>query len=175
MGMHSNDEDEDELTEVGSDELLSNDNLRLPDSASILVRIHAVRAWLTRRQQETTIEIGEAALALQQTMQDEPQQRPRRRELQDHLTRIQQAQQSLAAAQGRLDAYEEAEALLEDCINHTTTGERALVEYYLTLEELMQNLTKTEDAAEAVHSPRYQALADLQHRIEQVGAPNEEE
>ena len=35
--------------EIGSDELLSDDNLRLPESASTLVRTHAVQAWLTRR------------------------------------------------------------------------------------------------------------------------------
>ena len=47
--------------EMGSDELLSDDNLRLPESANILVRLHAVQAWLSRRYDEATIEVGEAA------------------------------------------------------------------------------------------------------------------
>ncbi len=38
-------------TQIGSDELLSEDNLRLPDSASVLVRLHAVRAWLAEVRQ----------------------------------------------------------------------------------------------------------------------------
>ena len=59
--------------EIGSDELLSDDNLRLPESANILVRTHAVQAWLARRQEEHTLEVGEAALALQQVMTQEPQ------------------------------------------------------------------------------------------------------
>ena len=46
--------------ETGSDELLSDENLRLPEGANILVRLHAVRAWLSRRRDETSIEVGEA-------------------------------------------------------------------------------------------------------------------
>ena len=84
--MDIDDETSNEATEIGSDELLSNDNLRLPESASLLVRIHAVRAWLTRRYQETTLEVGEAALALQDMMLQEPagvrETRLRRRERQ---------------------------------------------------------------------------------------------
>ena len=57
--------------EMGSDELLSDENLRLPESANILVRLHAVRAWLFRRHDEATIEVGEAALALQEVMQED--------------------------------------------------------------------------------------------------------
>ena len=34
----------DASTEIGSDELLSDEQLRLPESANILVRTHAVRA-----------------------------------------------------------------------------------------------------------------------------------
>jgi len=102
-------------TEIGSDELLSDDNLRLPESANILVRTHAVRAWLTRRCKETAIEIGEAALALQQTMMLEPQEtRLRRRERQNLEWQLSQRQQELKEAQQRLDAYEEAQAQLED-------------------------------------------------------------
>src|SRR5438445_254655 len=66
--------------EIGSDELLSDENLRLPESANILVRLHAVRAWLSRRHDEASIEVGEAALALQEIMQEETvATRPRRR------------------------------------------------------------------------------------------------
>src|SRR5579859_2351494 len=167
--MNFDDEFSHETPETGSDELLSDDNLRLPDSASTLVRIHAIRAWLKRRRQEAAIEVGEAALAIQHTAQEDPQHRPRRREIQSNMERVQRAQQTFAEAQQRLDAYDEAETLLEDCVAHTTSGERVLVEYYLTLEELVQDITD-----EIAHSPRYQALADVQHRVEHVGAPNED-
>src|SRR5437588_11618338 len=93
--MDIDDETSDVPVEIGSDELLSDDNLRLPESASILVRIHALRAWLTRRYEETSIEVGEAALALQEVMmmQELQEIRPRRRERQsqqEHLSHIQQ-------------------------------------------------------------------------------------
>ena len=66
--------------ESGSDEVLSDDNLRLPESANVLVRLHAVRAWLSSRHHEATIEVGEAALAIQELMQvDAVETRPRRR------------------------------------------------------------------------------------------------
>src|SRR5215467_11561036 len=58
--------------EIGSDELLSDENLRLPESANILARLHAVRAWLSRRHDEASIEVGEAAMALQELMQEQP-------------------------------------------------------------------------------------------------------
>lgn len=45
--MDIDDETSNVPVEIGSDELLSDDNLRLPESANILVRIHALRAWLT--------------------------------------------------------------------------------------------------------------------------------
>lgn len=155
--------------EIGSDELLSDDNLRLPESASNLVRLHAIRSWLVRRRDETSVEIGEAALALQQMMQEEPQQlRPRRRERHHQALRPQLEQQEMLDAQQRLHAYEEAETLLEDCIAHTTSGERVLVEYYLTLEELVEHA-----ANDAERSPWLQAIEDVQHRVEHVGAPNE--
>lgn len=166
--MDFDDDTSDSPAEVGSDELLSDDNLRLPDSANILVRIHAVRAWLSRRQQETRFEIGETALALQESMQEELHEaKLRRRERQIIEERKYALQDALAECQERLNAYEEAQALLEESIAHTS-GERALVEYYLALEELMQG-------NEYGQSPRIQALATVQHRVEHVGAPNEED
>ncbi|MBV9258227.1 MAG: hypothetical protein JO215_09430 [Ktedonobacteraceae bacterium] len=170
--MNPDDEFLEETTETGSDDLLADDDLRLPDSANNLVRVHAIRAWLTRRQKETSMEIGEAALALQQALQEEPQEsRLRRRERQLQTKCMQHQQHALLDAQQRMHAYEEAEALLEECISHTTTGERVLVEYYLTLEELAENATPEN---ETEHSSWLQALEDVQHRVEHVGSPNEE-
>lgn len=164
------DNDDDTSLEVGSDELLSDDNLRLPESANVLVRLHAVRAWLARRRDETAIEVGEAVLNLQEAMSPEFQgARPRRRERQDQETQLLHIQQALVVVQQRLQAYEEADALLEDCIAHTS-GERVLVEYYLALEELVQNTTRT-DQAERI--PWLRALADVQQRIERVSVPSE--
>ena len=117
-----------EVTEVGSDELLSDDDLRLPEGANPLVRLHAVRAWLTRRQKLTNIEIGEAVLELQHLQQDESgTTRLRRRELQARQEQMQHLQQKFQQAQQRLVAYEEAETLLQECVDHTTVGERLLV------------------------------------------------
>jgi len=169
---------EGEANEVGSDELLSDDNLRLPESANILVRVHAVRAWLTRRRNEAALEVGEAALDLQDVMQSDFEDvRPRRRREQMQQERLQCAQQGVSRAQERQDAYEEAETLLEDCIAHTS-GERVLVEYYLTLDELVQRNAEQELPA-GVESPEraawLEAIADVQHRIERVGIPDEEE
>ena len=170
--MNIDDDESDTSTEIGSDELLSDDNLRLPESANVLVRLHAVRAWLARRYDETSIEVGEAALELQLAMSPELQEaRPRRRERQGQSDRVLRAQQTLLEAQERLQAYGEAQALLEDCVAHTN-GERVLVEYYLSLEELVQNSMQGDQAH---HLPRLSALADVQQRIERVGAPNEEE
>jgi hypothetical protein len=160
--------------EMGSDELLSDDNLRLPESANILVRLHAVRAWLSRRHDEAIMEVGEAALALQESMQEDITETiPRRRLHQiEEGRRFQRAQQALAEAQQRSRAYEEAQSILEDCVAHTS-GERVLVEYYLTLEELVlqsqEQMDQTED-----HSPWFYALSDVLHRIERVGTANEE-
>ena len=56
--------------EPGSDELLSDENLRLPEGANILVRLHAVRAWLSRKRDESNIEAGEAAIVMQEMMQE---------------------------------------------------------------------------------------------------------
>ncbi len=161
--------------EIGSDELLSDENLRLPESANILVRLHAVRAWLFRRHDEATMEVGEAALALQEAMQEEAvETRPRRRthQIEAVQQQFQRAQKALAESQQRLSAYEEAQSILEDCIAHTS-GERVLVEYYLTLEDLVlqsqEKMDQTED-----RSPWLDALSDVLHRIEHVGTPDEE-
>jgi len=168
--MNFDDEQPEETEKTGSDELLSDDNLRLPDSANALVRLHAVRAWLTRRQKETILEIGEAALALQDAMQEEPvETRLRRRERQSLAAQLAQTQALLQQAQQRLNAYEEAEALLEECVSHTTSGERVLVEYYLTLDELVEHSTQAH-AAKA--SPWQAAMSDVQHRVERVSTPN---
>ncbi len=171
-----NDDNEflDETTETGSDELLSDDNLRLPESANALVRLHAVRAWLTRRQIEANIEIGEAALALQEAFQaPEQETRLRRRERERQIggvQRVQRAQQALEEAQQRLRTYEEAQGLLEETVTHMTSGERALVEYYLALEDLMQSSVENPTPLRQ----RILALADVQHRVEHVGTPNED-
>ncbi len=160
--------------EIGSDELLSGDNLRLPESANILVRLHALRAWLARRHHEATIVVGEAALHLQQVMQEDVQETGvRRLHRRMHGTetgqQLQRAQQTLAVAQQRLGAYEEAQSILEDYVAHTS-GERVLVEYYLALEELLlQNQVHPGE-----HSPCSDALAEVLHRIEHVGIAIEE-
>ena len=168
--MDFDDERSEEIEETGSDELLSDDNLRLPDGANALVRLHAVRAWLTRRRKEATIEIGEAALALQEVMQEESTEpRLRRRARQSLAERQMQTQAMLQQAQQRLSAYEEAEALLEECVSHTTSGERVLVEYYLTLDELIQQHTQANDAKNA---PWQAAISDVQHRVEHVSTPS---
>ena len=159
--------------EIGSDELLSDDTLRLPENANMLVRLHAVRAWLSRRYDEATIEVGEAALGLQQTMQEDAlETRVRRRmRMGEDSQRFIRVQQALVEAQQRQSAYEEAQTILEDCVAHTS-GERVLVEYYLALEDLVQSIIQANQAEDI---PGLQALADVQHRVEHVGAPNEED
>jgi len=161
--------------EIGSDELLSDENLRLPESANILVRLHAVSAWLFRRHDEATMEVGEAALALQEAMQEEAvETRPRRRthQIEAVQQQFQRAQKALAESQQRLSAYEEAQSILEDCIAHTS-GERVLVEYYLTLEDLVMQSQEKMDQTED-RSPWLDALSDVLHRIEHVGTSDEE-
>jgi hypothetical protein len=171
--MDFDDDISEETTEVGSDELLSDDDLRFPEGANPLVRLHAVRAWLTRRQKMTNIEFGEAALELQQLQQDElGTSRLRRRELQARQEQIQQLQEAFQQAQQRLATYEETEILLQECVDHTTVGERLLVEYYLTLEEQVQNSLQ---AGESEASPRLQVLQDVQHRVERVSISDTEE
>jgi hypothetical protein len=163
-----------ETTETGSDELLSDDNLRLPEGASPLVRVHAVRSWLTRRQKETELAIGEAALAWQEAQQEAMQDttRLRRREQQLLAHRVQQALQDFQDAQQRLSVYEELAALLEEYIAHTTSNERTLVEYYLQLEEMVQQEEQKELDADR---SRLRVLMDVLHRIEQVNAPEIDE
>jgi hypothetical protein len=162
--------------ESGSDELLSDENLRLPEEANILVRLHAVRAWLSRKLEEERIELGEAALALQEMMREQlVETRPRRRmhqadTVQQHFERRQKA---ITVAQQRLSAYEEAQSILEDCVAHTS-GERVLVEYYLTLEELV--LLRQEQGDQSEDSSAWlDAMSDVLHRIEHVGTSSEEE
>jgi hypothetical protein len=154
--------------EKGSDELLADDHLRLPEGASFLVRIHAVRSWLTRRQQEANLAIGRAALALQDVM-EQRSTKLRRREQLAVQERIQDVQQQLQVAQQQLQAFEEAEALFEECIAHTTSSERALVEYYLSLEDLMQEHSEESTALSASPVGRRSALAEVQRRVEHVG------
>lgn len=155
--------------EAGSDELLAADELRLPESANILVRLHALRAWLERHRAETELEIGTAALALQTAMsQAESETRPRRRFAQTDSP-AHRAQLALSRAQQSLSAYDEASTLLEDCVAHTTAGERLLVEYYLSLEELI------EAANSPAASPWLEAMQEVLHRVEQVGTPGEAE
>ena len=157
-----------ESDESGSDELLAADELRLPESANVLVRLHALRAWLERRRAESELEIGTAALALQTAMSETGRaERPRRRLGENHAP-LARAQATLSQAQQRLSAYDEASTLLEECVAHTTTGARLLVEYYLSLEEL---LAADETQGE---SPWRAAMQDVLHRVEQVGSPGEE-
>jgi hypothetical protein len=152
----------------GSDELLSADDLRLPEGANILVRLHALRAWLERRRTASEQEIGAAALAIQIVMRDpQMQRRPRRHGEKTSLSLV-HAQVALSQAQLRQSAYQEACTLLEECVTHTTTGERLLVEYYLSLEEL------AEAGAESADPLWQEAIQDVLHRVEQVGSPGEE-
>jgi len=163
-----------ETTEIGSDELLSDDNLRLPEGASSLVRVHAVRSWLIRRQKDTALEIGKAALVWQEAQQEAMQDsgRLRRREQQRIAGQVQQAQRDFEDAQRRLSVYEEMAALLEEYITHTTSNERTLVEYYLQLEEMVQ---QEEEKEADVDRSRLRVFMDVLHRIEQVSAPEIEE
>lgn len=173
--MDIDDETEDTSPETGSDELLAADDLRLPEGASILVRLHAVRAWLTRREQEANIEVGEAVLDLQQAMLYEPSEiRARslpRQEEQEKLHHVRRAQQALTEAQERLSAFEEVQNLLEEYIAHTS-GERVLVEYYLALEELVQSNTLPEAPEQAELPPRLQVFAEVMQRVERVCVPD---
>ena len=167
-----------ETDEIGSDELLSDDSLHLPAGANPLVRLHAVRAWLTRRQRETKIEMGEAALEQQDIQAALEQGHLRRRAYQDYAERLQHYQQIFAQAQERLSTYEEAEVLLEETVNHVTIGERLLVEYYLEIESKIQDDVQEQgvlEASQAQQTPRLQALLDVLQRIERVGATYEEE
>src|SRR5579883_1232513 len=155
--------------EAGSDELLAADDLRLPAEANILVRLHAVRSWLNRRYQEAGLALGRATLEVQEAMRvAESEARPRRRAAGDHPL-VQRAQRELIAMQRQQTAYDEARTLLEDCVAHTTVGDRLLVEYYLALEERLQAPMSPTD------TPWIEAMQDVLHRVEQVGTPDEDE
>ncbi len=173
--MRSDDEDlQQDTSETGSDELLSADNLRLPENANPLVRLHALRAWLVRRQKEATLAIGQAALTLQQLQhEDAGAPRLRRSEREALMQNIQRAQNLFKQAQEHLDAYEEAEAILEDCVNHLTINERLLVEYYLALDDIIQSSIQEEQ--DETHSPHVEALLDVQQRVERVGSPQDDD
>lgn len=159
--------------ESGSDNLLAADNLRLPADANILVRLHAMRAWLSRRARESELEVGRAALDLQdiarttESLASSPRlARTRRRAAEDSL--VQHARRKLSTAERHLSAYEEARKLLEDYVAHTTVGDRLLVEYYLGLEERMQAFDLPTD------TPWIEAMQDVLQRISQVGTPEED-
>jgi hypothetical protein len=163
-------DDEQDIHETGSDELLSADTLRLPENANPLVRLHAMRAWLIRRQKESNIAMGDAALTLQQLQHEETGAPHLRRSEREMLTQhIQRAQNSFKQAQEHLSAYEEAETILEDCVNHLTVNERLLVEYYLVLEEIVQ--TSIQEEQDEKYSPRVEALLDVQQHVERIGSP----
>ena len=167
----------------GSDELLSDDSLRLPDSASMLVRLHAVRAWMERNRREASVSVGEAALALQAAITEPAQemQRPRRRfravegqsANDSAYERAIHAQQQLRKAQETLSAFEQAQGWLEECVAHTN-GERILVEYYLLIEQALLDagyLPNQENNDR--HTPWYDTMVAVLRRIEHVGIPEE--
>jgi hypothetical protein len=160
--------------ETGSDELLADDNLRLPESANVLVRVHAVRAWLARQHDEATVEAGMAALALQEAVSSAGEEaRPRRRPFQSAAA-TPPAQQQLAEARQRIDAIEEAQKLLEDCLAHTN-GQRILVEYYLAVEQLLiDNGYMLSGENPVQHTPWLDTMLDVLQRVERVGTPQEE-
>lgn len=165
--------------EEGSDELLADDALRLPESANIRVRLHAVRAWLARRRHEAALSVGEAALALQAaTQSQQEEQRLRRRRASEEASsffhaQITRAQEHLRAAQETLRAFDEAQEKLDECIDHAN-GERVLVEYYLLLEQTFLDagyLPNIETTGE--QGPWYEAMVEVMRRIEHVGIPEE--
>lgn len=156
---------------IGSDERLSDDDLRLPEGAHALARVHAVQAWLSRRVREASLALGEAALALQKVQMEEESNRIiRRRERERREALLLRYQEMIARDQTRIETYEETQELLQEYIDHAG-GERVLVEFYLALEALMAE----ETSAVALPSPRLDALADVQHRVERVGVPHEED
>lgn len=163
-----NDEDDEYMTEVliGNDDLLADEYVRLPAGSNILTRLRALQIWLVRRRDEAELAVGMAVHALQMEAQEaESESRPRRRLSQVDLP----ASPRLSIMQQRLSAYEEAQTLLDSCITHTTVGERLLVEYYLSLEEMIQ------ETASSADSPWLSVMSDVLHRVSQVGTPVEEE
>ena len=91
------------------------------------------------------------------------------------MDRVQQAQQEMEGAQQRLNTYEEAQTLLEETVSHVTAGERILVEYYLAIEQLLEESLNSIDRNIEEQQARRDVLADVLHRIEHVGIPDEEE
>jgi hypothetical protein len=171
--------------EQGSDELLAADDLRLPAGAAVLVRLHAVRAWLARRVATAQLAVGEAALRLQELAAAWEGTPPARRREREERLREQQrerrAQEALQKARERLQAYEEAAALLEEYARHSG-GERVLVDYYLALSDLLESAGYSLSAAgeplpggrgeEA--SARLQVLLEVLRRVERVSLPPED-
>ncbi|HEY0757227.1 MAG TPA: hypothetical protein VGD98_24950 [Ktedonobacteraceae bacterium] len=171
MNYHNDDDFSSAEEESGSDELLTADDLRLPAEANVLVRLHAIRAWLNRRYAETSLEVGASALYLQtmaRARAAENEARPRRRAAENGPL-LNNAQRDLNASQRRLSAYDEARVLLENCVAHTTVSDRLLVEYYLALEERLQSSISPTD------TPWITAMQDVMHRVEQMGTPGEDE
>jgi hypothetical protein len=164
--------DDDDAEETGSDELLSDDNLRLPEDANTLVRVHAIRAWFKRKQREIQLTMGNTALELQDSQQGDGGVPLRRRAYQEQMERAQRLQTSFRQDQERLDTFIEAETWLEDCVDHTTIGERLLVEYYLELETIIE-ADLQEHAQE--ETPRVQALLEVLQRVERVAATYEQD
>ena len=169
MNYDHDDDPSSSAEEVGSDELLAADNLRLPADANVLVRLHAMRAWLGRRYAESGLEIGGAALNVQDVARATEHLTRSRRHAAEREELMQSAQRKLVAAQRRQNAYDEARELLEDYVAHTTVGDRLLVEYYLALEERLQAPDSPTD------TPWIEAIEDVMHRVEQVGTPGEDE
>ncbi|GCE27860.1 hypothetical protein KDA_33440 [Dictyobacter alpinus] len=167
---------DDELFEqedkIGSDDLLAADDLRLPESANPLVRLHAMRSWLKRKEKEANLDMGTAALDLQDLQVSSETAHLRRRAYQEQQEQLQIKQNAFQQAQERMAAYEEADDMLEDCVNHTTVSERLMVEYYLQVEELIQTGLAESDQ---VATPRLEALYEVQNRIERIGASYEED
>lgn len=155
--------------ESGSDELLAADDLRLPADANILVRLHAMRAWLGRRYEESGLDVGGAALDVQEIARATEHLTRSRRHAAEREALMRSAERKLATARRRQDAYEEARELLEDYVAHTTIGDRLLVEYYLALEERLQAPDSPTD------TPWIETMQDVMHRVEQVGTPEEDE
>ena len=155
--------------EIGSDELLADDNLRLPAEANILVRLHAMRAGLSRRYTDSGLAVGTAALDVQDVARATEGLTRARRHASERELLMQKAQRTLVAAQRRQHAYEEARELLEDYVAHTTISDRLLVEYYLALEERLQAPDSPTD------TPWIEGIQDVMHRVEQVGTPGEGE
>lgn len=163
----------------GSDELLSDEALRLPESANILVRLHAVRAWLERQRLDASAAVGNAALALQQAAQPPSENNRPRRRLREGTSssffeQITRAQAQLQAAQETLSAFEEAQTWLEECIAHTN-GERVLVEYYLLIEQALldRGYIPSQDAPDQ-HNPWHDTMVAVLRRIEHVGIPEQD-